>query len=182
MDNIQFWLYLGFGLIYFITRQMKKKKKQAEEARTGEQPTEKPFKKPVTFDELLKEFTQEPEEETPVDDYAEQQRRIEEARKEQEEASLRRRENEEKKRLIEQDHTSRRFADEESRMIYEKSIAQAEGADLKFERDEHFKTAVNIKDKEEEEDTFGSEILSMLQDADQAKKAVVLSEILNRKY
>ncbi|MFY0600658.1 MAG: hypothetical protein JXR03_13380 [Cyclobacteriaceae bacterium] len=180
MDNIQFWVYLAFGAIYLITRMMKKKKGENQPEGSADQSTERSYKKPVSFEDLLKEFTQVEDVEPQEDEYADQQRRIEEARAEEE--SLQKQKEEEEIDSINQDHTHRRFADDESREIYEKSIVQAEGADLSFERDEHFKTKLNRQEEVEEGSTIGSEILASLQDADQAKKAVILSEILNRKY
>ncbi|MEP0366099.1 MAG: hypothetical protein ABJN36_17935 [Cyclobacteriaceae bacterium] len=173
MDDIQFWLYLGFGLIYFIVRQMKKKKSNEQEQSPQDAPAEKPYKKPVTFEELLREFTgetTEEEKEVVLDDYTD----------------LKKEENREEEvkpyKYTEDDHSHRRFADDESRKIYENSIKQAEGADLVFERDNHFKSKMTRKEQQEADSAFGREILESLQDADQAKKAVVLSEILNRKY
>lgn len=172
MDDIKIWLYLGFGLIYFIVKQMGKKK-SAEDASPEEvQEMQRPQRKPMTFDELLREFTQEKsmeEREVLVDDYAEEQ---------QQKAII-----EEIKPVPKSDELQRHFADEESRKVYENSIKQAEGFDLKFEKDEHFKTKVKSKSNEEEvENSFLNEILESFQDPNQAKKAVVISEILNKRY
>ncbi|MEO9474067.1 MAG: hypothetical protein ABJG41_00980 [Cyclobacteriaceae bacterium] len=173
MDDIQFWLYLGFGLIYFIVRQMKKKNASEQEQSPQDAPTEKPYKKPVTFEELLREFTgetTEEEKEVVLEDYSELKK--EEDHKEEVKPY----------KYTEDDHSRRRFADDESRKIYENSIKQAEGAELVFERDNNFKSKMTRKEQQEADSAFGREILESLQDADQAKKAVVLSEILNRKY
>lgn len=167
MDNIQFWLYLGFGLIYFITRQMKKKKAAEQTVEEKDSPQEKQYKKPVSFEDLLKEFTQEQDEEEVVveDEYVKPipKKKVEEI-------------------IPNDDHTHRRFADDESRKVYQESIKQAEGADLKFERAANFKTKLERNIEEEEGSGLGNEIFESLKDADQAKKAVILGEILNRKY
>ncbi len=127
MDNIQFWLYVAFGVIYFVVKQMRKKN-AANEPQEGEQEVSQPSRKPVTFDELLKEFSQ--ERRTIEDD---QEDEVYEA----------------PKPLIKvnpaKEDDQRRFADDESRRIYEESINQAEGYDLKFERDEHFKVKTPMK-------------------------------------
>lgn len=77
----------------------------------------------------------------------------------------------------------RAFADVESRRVYEESIKMAEGADLEFEPDEHFKSAKIFKSTttEEEEYTLADEIRDEL-NSPEAKKAIIYSEILARKY
>lgn len=167
MDNIQFWLYVAFGVIYFVFKQLRKKKTQ-EETQEVDQEMPQPRRKPVTFDELLKEFTQGKE-------------GYEEVREEQEYHAPQVLPTAYPQKEIE----SRKFADDESQKIYERSIAQAEGYDLKFERDDNFRVKspmqVTLRG-EDEEKSIGEEIFDSLRDADQARKAVILGEILNRKY
>ncbi|RED96113.1 hypothetical protein [Marinoscillum furvescens] len=176
MDDIQFWLYLVFGAIYFITRSLKKKNPPQPKSRPQQQTDESTQRRnrPVTFEELLQEFTEgkstPKEEEKPEPVEATQ---VVKERKWQEEN--RPKEYEEGK--------TRRFSDEESRKVYEESIKRAEGTELEFKRDEHFQSKLKSRAKRESESNeVAADVLAMLQDQDQAKRAVVLSEILNRKY
>lgn len=167
MDNLQFWLYVAFAIIYFIVKQVRKKKPN-DIPQDGEPQPYEPQRKPVTFDELLKEFTQEKAPVTEKEDvlYEKAQTTVTAP-------------------SFDENRDQRRFADDESRQIYEQSISQAEGYDLKFERDDHFteKKPITISKKEEEEEkSAGQEIFESLQDVNAARKAIILSEILNRKY
>jgi len=168
MDDIQFWLYLAFGAIYFITRMFKKKKSQQSEDEDFSDSQNKP--KPVSFEDLLKEFTQEENpQETPkytIEEEVPAQREIVQ---------------EEVKAPYEEGRT-RRFSDDESRKIYEESIKRAEGADLAFERDVHFKSKTALEEESEENHEIAQDIREMLNDPDEAKRAVILGEIFNRKY
>lgn len=182
MDDFNLWWYLIAAVIYFLTRAKKKKKAQGPNP-TSQQPrpnqsrpgTENiPPSRPKTFEELLEEITGQKEEVKPV----EQEPVVIEPVKtryeieEEERAEQRRLEGE-----------RRIFADDESKRVYEDSIKQAEGADIKFERDEHFKQARLSKQPEVEEDeyTFADEIRDGLSSSE-ARKAVIYSEILNRRF
>lgn len=176
MDDIQFWLYLVFAVIYFISRSMKKKNPPKPQSRPQQQASEPAERRnrPVTFEELLQEFTEgksqpkEAQQPEPVE-----ATQVVKERKWQEEN---------KPKEFEEGRT-RRFSDEESRKVYEESIKRAEGAELEFKRDEHFQSKLKSRAKREAEGSeVAADVLAMLQDQDQAKRAVVLSEILNRKY
>lgn len=175
MDDIQFWLYLAFALIYFITRGLKKKepvKPPQQDDQTERQPGRQ--SKPVTFEELLKEFTegkQERVEEEKIPQPVEARQLVKE--REWVEAQ--------KPRNFEEGRT-RRFADDESRRVYEESIKLAEGSKLDFERADSFKSKLKRRDADEEGDNVAADIKAMLQDHHSAKRAIVLGEILNRKY
>jgi hypothetical protein len=76
------------------------------------------------------------------------------------------------------------FADDESRKVYEESIRMAEGADIQFDPDESFRS-VKLKSTTQykpEENEFVKEIRNTLSSPSDARKAVILAEILNRKY
>ncbi|MFY0605271.1 MAG: hypothetical protein JXR10_01060 [Cyclobacteriaceae bacterium] len=169
MDDIQFWLYLAFGAIYFITRMFKKKNQPADQE--GEVPPTANSPKPVSFEDLLKEFTQEKKQEVEeelvqeVDTTPEEVKWVEEN----------------KPKKYEEGRT-RRFSDDESKRIYEESIKRAEGAELTFERDEHFKSGIRRNEEQHEDNEIAVDIKEMLSDQDEAKRAIILSEILNRKY
>ena len=128
------------------------------------------------FDELLREVTGEtqlglprPIEQTPIEIAKE------EKQKEEVEDSFR------------LEGERRAFADDESRKIYEASIKQAAGYDIKFQPDEHFKeSGLFEKGKQasgvgEEEYTIADEIRDGFS-SDEARKAIIYSEILNRRY
>jgi hypothetical protein len=65
MDNIKIWIYVIIGVIYLLSRLRKKQPEppQGEDTRPSRnfEPTQsyQPKTKPLTFDELLKEITQE---------------------------------------------------------------------------------------------------------------------------
>lgn len=176
MDDIQFWLYLLFAIIYFISRGLKKKDapKPSERPRAS-QPHQESRPKQVSFEELLKEFTEGrvPDEEQ----VSEKEERLNEGIEHQES---------EKRRELKpafDEGTTRNFSDDESKRVYQESIKRAEGATLDFGRDEDFKSRLKSRfEKEEESTSVASDIREMLSNPEDAKKAVVLSEILTRKY
>ena len=180
MDDIQLWIYLVFGAIWLISRIFKKNNKDAtpRKAPRQSQPqqSDRP-NKPVSFEDLLKEFTEGKTDEE--EEIVEEQPEPVEARQILQE----RRRQEVNTPDFSNEGNNRRFSDEESRRIYEESIKRAEGSKLDFKRDEHFR--LKLKDRDEEEDDtsdLAGEISGMLQNPEDARKAVILSEILTRKY
>ena len=171
MDDIQFWLYAAFAAIYFFTRMFKKKKLPEGGAGELEQPSQR--SKPVSFEELLKEFTQEEKstsrelEPVPQKSQAERER-VKENPQEYQEQKF-------------EEGRTRRFSDEESRRVYEESVKRAEASKLVFEKEDYFKSSIE-REAEEEETSAASDIREMLSDSDSAKRAIILGEILNRKY
>ena len=165
MEDFKIWIYLVFGAIYLITRVMKKKKPEEAPHSPLETADDNYPKRqaPSSFEELLQEFT--------------------EQREEKEEPAIR--EEAVKSSPVEVDTRlegeRRHFADEESRQIYERSIQEAEGADISYERDEHFKVNRAASEHERSHE-IGSSLKSMLRNPGSARKAVILAEILNRKY
>ncbi|XOV95083.1 MAG: hypothetical protein ACFHWX_10300 [Bacteroidota bacterium] len=176
MDDIQTWIYIIIGIIYFIVRSLKKKTPNSSEQpmpRSSQpQQSDTQRRKPLTFEELLKEFTN-----------PEAGQDTEEAIEEVEEV-----ERPERERVREEfatEGSTRRFSDEESKRVYEESIKKAEGFKIDYSTDEKYHTEklkAILHDHEEEESTFADDIKEMFNDPQDAKKAVVLSEILNRKY
>lgn len=168
MDDFSFWWYIIAAVIYFLTRG---KKKQQPQSRPGSENNPPPTQ-PKSFEDLLREITEgriEEEETPPV---------------QQEPVVIRdtQKEKEEEQRRLEGER--RAFADEESKRVYEESIKMAEGSDIAFERDEHFQQPRLFKSPaadEEEEWTIADEIRDGL-NSSEAKKAVIYSEILNRRY
>lgn len=171
MEDFKIWVYLAFAAIYLISRAMKKKepeKKPRSPLQSAED--ESPRRKaPASFEELLKEFTEEHEKQ-------------EAAEREQEELVMEPTRAPEKRvqEEIRLEGEKRHFADDESRAIYERSIQEAEGAEISYERDEHFK--MKRWEREEQENEIASELKNMLKSPSDARKAVVLAEILNRRY
>lgn len=184
MDDIQFWLYLAFAVIYFITRGMKKKTTggNPKPSSSDTNSDDRPQRKPVSFEDLLKEFTEgrevsgEENETMAPSPPPVEARHIVEQRKWQEKNTA---------ESFKNEGRHRQFADDESRRIYENSIKIAEKTDLSIKGDDAFKSKLKRFDQEEEdiyENDTAISIREMLQDSDDAKKAIILSEILNRKY
>lgn len=177
MDNIQTWVYVIFAVIYFLSRALKKKKpqEQADNRPTSALDTEEPTtSKPTSFEDLLEEITgmREIKEdikpsspknkeiiEKPIEVAKKPEPKFEEGR-------------------------TRRFSDDESRKIYERSIARAESSSEGKDDDDYARLKSKLKSKTLEEDSneLAQDIKEMLQDPESAQKAVILGEILNRKY
>lgn len=169
MDDFSFWWYIIAAVIYFLTRG--KKKKEQRNSRPGSENNPPQQNQPKSFEDLLREITegrQEPEpEEEPT--YRQEPLVVNEEKDEIEDAT----------RL---EGERRAFADDESKRVYEESIKMAEGADIEFGASENYKQPrLFRKEEEEEEWTIADEIRDGL-NSSEAKKAVIYSEILNRKY
>ena len=75
------------------------------------------------------------------------------------------------------------FSDEESRRVYEESIKRVEGQkDYKSGKQYKIKKVLKEKAEDKKVNRLADEIKSMLQSPESAKKAIILSEILNRRY
>ncbi len=178
MDDIQVWIYILFGIIYFITRALRKKPEEQGPQPDVESGESMPRRQPKSFEDLLREFTE-----------AGQQREVEveeepepapvlQPQRAQESRPTRR----EERQQLEGEGRTRHFADDESRRVYEESIRQAEGSDISYERDEHFKIASKVDRGASKGSEVASEIKEMLSNPSSARKAIILSEILNRRY
>ncbi len=165
MDDFGVWWYIIAGIIYLLSRRMKKKMPASRSGTENDPPSEsKPVTKPVTFENLLREITGEsaPGEESTSEEHPAIEI-IEEPGSESEK---------ERKTGV------RAFTDEESRKIYDDSIKQAK------DTNEEPKSVISEGKTglfEEEEYTFASEIKDGLS-SDEARKAIIYSNILNRKY
>lgn len=167
MDDFNFWWYIIAAVIYFITRG--KKKKQANKPSRPGSENNPPPSRPKSFEDLLREIT-EGTSESDVEEPIQEPVVIEPVREP------------EKPKPQERDRNKRVFADDESKRIYEESIKMAEGADIEFAPNEHFKSSTLFrKEEQEKEKSFAAELMDGF-DADEAKKAVIYSEIFNRKY
>lgn len=156
------YFYVILAIIYFLSRVLKGKK-QAPEDESYDQP-ETTGKKPVTFEDLLKEFTEEksvePEPEVVVEEPV---REVQDRRPKSYRSP---------------------YSDEESKSIFEKSIKEAEMLSKEEKPAENKLTFKEFKPYQEEEEVegFATEIREMLQSGDGGKKAIILAEILNRRY
>ena len=160
MKDFSFWWYIIAAVIYFLTRGKKRKGQPASRPESGNNPQPGRTK---SFEDLLKEITEGRTEEQPT--------------VQQETVIIEERESEEENRRV--------FADDESRKVYEESIKMAEGTDLEFTPDESFQESRLFKgtrrDLEGEEWSIADEIKDGL-NSSEARKAIIYSEILTRKY
>lgn len=183
MDDARVWMYIVAGAIFIISRILKQKKNDGIPGKPTGGPQNRSSgrpNKPVSFEELLKEFTEGSTASEEEEEYRKQPAPVE-ARQVLEERKW-----VEENRWdddIRNEGRNRKFADDESKRIYEESIKKAEGAKLDFERDEHFQIKLKDRKKEEEsESELATDIRTMLRNPEDARKAVILGEILNRKY
>ncbi len=175
MDNIQFWIYVIFAVIYFLSRSLRKKpaENQQKRPRSPLETDEGPRRQPASFEELLEEITGRQTLKEPPREVEEEESFTPVTPKKKEPAPP----------PFDEGRT-RRFSDEESRRIYEESIKNAEGFDLDYKPDAKFasRKVLRATAEEEEVNEFASEIRSTLQNPESAKKAIILAEIINRKY
>ncbi len=171
MEDLQIWVYVIFGILYFLSRSLRKKpqepQKQSPLETEGEARPQR--RQPASFEELLREITEQREPQ------AEQKPQ---ARKQEKQVSPK---TATKAEDFTKEGSTRHFSDEQSRQVYEQSIKAAEGSKAPFERDEHF--SIKLKEREKaEQSQFAKDIRDMLSNSKSAKKAIILGEILNRKY
>ncbi len=159
------YFYVLLAVIYILSRVLKNRRKVAQdETLMDKQP--KQGKKPVSFEDLLKQFGAEKE--------------GEEIEKVEREVVQEVEEIEEPPREYKSIHS-----DEEAKSIFEKSIKEAELISEKEATAEN--KALAFKEfkpyqKKDESNEFANEIRELLQTPYGGKKAVILAEILNRKY
>jgi len=172
MEDNKIWFYIIAAVIYFLTRKKKKKNQpQHQASKPAESSRPQQQKKSVSFEDLLKEITEGRAEETPEPEQVEEY---------EPESGIEKPKEEKKERI-------RHFADDESRRIYEESVARAAesryGHDHKFEPDDDYVSKKMFKGLEvEAESTIADEIREGLQTTDSARKAIIYSEILNKRY
>ena len=165
MDDYKVLLYIIFGVIWMISRIMKSRKKQQAQQNQPEEPYEAPQKE-VSFEDLLKEFTQGGQQEKTIQEY-------EEPVKYEEPITYEEPEKEEKPLWT--------GSDEDAASVYERSIRDAETVDMAdLGHDHHLKRFAVFE--EEEEDTFLADLRDDLSQEDGLKKAVIYKEILDRKH
>jgi hypothetical protein len=158
MDDFKVLLYVIFGVIWLISRVMKSRKKQQAQREQSEDSYEEPQKE-VSFEDLLKEFTQGGQSEETVSEYEEPVKYEEPVIEESTWAG----------------------SDEEVTSIYEKSIRAAEAQDMADQGHNHHLQRFDVFE-EEEEDTFLADLSAELKEDDGLKKAIIYKEILDRKH
>jgi hypothetical protein len=176
MDSFQFWLYVIIGVIYLVSRARKKKADQSPGPVDANE--QKPFSstrqegnkpKQLSFEDLLKEITESKQQrqpmEEPVVDYDEN---LEEEEKDLEDVEYDYRK---------QNKTYEVYEEAKKQAFYRPSLEET----MKLQD-----TVVNFdKFKEFEkraETNLAAEYLKEFHDPDGLKKAVVMSEILKRKF
>ena len=171
MEDLQLWVYIVFGIIYVVSRALKKK----QPSKPGHSPLEtedevsgRPTRRqPASFEELLREITAQNE-----------PKEVEEEVVTVEEVS---KSTSEPKQDFSLEGEKRHFSDDESRKIYERSIAAASNSD----QEDISNTIPKVRLQKQESATsssFSSDIKDMLANPTSARKAVILSEIFQRKY
>jgi len=189
MSDLELYIYIGLILIYFLSRALRKKK-------TGNPPVQRPRnpssrdvyektstkERPMTFEDLLKEFTGQREEVTPA---VEVEEPAEVDTKPQDESEI---END-----VETSYNEYKSYDEnlyenyeETYKSYEEVFGHEEGlvtldeqVNLKKPRRKRFE---GYKIQEEENIHVAQRFRHMLKNRDSIKDAIILKEILDRKY
>lgn len=181
MRDFQFWLYIIVGAIYLLSRFLKKPAQKPNDvpdyrpekpAPRYEQPSVKPGASPsraLTFEELLREITQSKTEvkPQPKTEYVNYDDEIEEEEKDLEDVNY----NYRKDKVVTEYEDAKNHAF--SRSSLEETMHVSD-TDMKFGK---FK----IFDQESQPDLVGK-YLRDFYDPEGLKKAIVLSEILQRKF
>lgn len=165
-DNLQVIIYIVFLAIYFLSRFLKGNKKQAqrptrEREREYEEDQGQEAEQPMTFEDLLRELTQPKERKpkpTPQPPPAPAKREYE--------------------------FSGEEPSDDEIQEVYEESKRKAKGVKTLDEMVDIGEESIKFKEYQEvgEDNEFATEIREMLQNTDDARKAIVLKEILERKF
>lgn len=160
-DIIVYLIFIAFALLSRLLGKKKEPHKPSGSGRPKGEPD--PPKKHVTFEDLLREFTGEAEAEKkpasiPHDQYEEEGY---------------------------ENYEEQYERDEEARELYNKSVSQAK--DLKTIDElvdyDNVKTTLDMNhEPTEEKNTLADNIRNHLKNPDEIKKAVIYSEILQRKY
>jgi len=172
MDNIEILIYLIFGIIYFLSRAFRKKRtKTPQPAQTTEET--KREKRPASFEELLEEFTSKKDQETEEEDQDDEYKPV------YQETSVREKDRGEKRRPSS-------YEDAESKQVFEDSIKEAkryfqsdDDSEKSLLKDKSFD---DIYHKKKKDNKLAREIRNSLRDPNGARKAIIYSEILKRRY
>lgn len=176
MDDIQLLIYIAFLAIALLSRFLGKKKKNAQQAKEKENSPEDKGDPPMTFEDLLKEFTGSKEEREEKKERERAEIRYEKEREEQERAE------QERNERREYEFESELPDDDEINDIYEQSVKAAEKAKSPDDQDKGSRFKNFDIEEDASENKIAQEVREMLSNPGSAAKAIVLSEIINRKY
>lgn len=189
MDNLQFWLYVIIGVIYLITQVRKKSKEQSlppqtpaprkeasEKPRWKSEPTAtSPAPKAISFEDLLREITEAkiPKSEPEYKPYAESEYTNYDDNLQEEGIDV----EQEEVTYTFADPINKEFETAKSRDYASESLESTlklENVKMDYGRFKEFETASNVNLLE----LYTRE----LRDPEGFKKAVILSEILNKRH
>ena len=193
MENPEYLFYIVFGLIYILTRGIRKRKKNVPPPKSGHKPVDQgnghPAEKPqLSFEELLKELTgrttktqPEPVKEADLEPEPEPEPELKPKPKpkpvpEPEYKT---------KSLVSETKPLPSFDDEKIRKIYERPTTDKKRktvSEIAAEQKETNSFRFKAFELKEFDNKFAAELKKMLQNPEDAKKAIVLAEIINRKY
>ncbi len=167
MEDFQIILYIIFGVIYFLSRFLKKKpqdqakrRPRPQQDQDQEQPT---TEQPMTFEDLLREFTGEQTQESEV----ETERPLIKPKPPKQDYDF------------EGDYPT----DDEIQKVYEESIRDAQkDRDVKPTEEPRMRFKEFYIDEDADENELASEFADMLKNPESAQKAIILKELLDRKY
>lgn len=187
MDDFKVWFYLILGAIYLISRLLRKKPDTASPSETPRPersvpdfevaPRRDDKPKALTFDELLREITQSKEQEQPSHkpasvpqaDYVDYDDDVKDEEQDLEEVNY--------EEYYRQEKPVRAYEEAKTAAFYRPSLEET----MKIED-----TVVNFSKfrvfEEEKKRNLLEEYTTDLRDPEGLKKAVVLSEILNRRF
>ena len=178
MKDIQIWLYIIIGVIYFLSRLKKKPEQQPNEmpdferekpVRNIEAPSAKPIATPqkaLTFEELLREISE--KKEKPQPEYVDYDDSIEEEEKDLEDVNYDYRK---------QDKIYEVYEEAKKQAFHRPSLEETmkvTDTDVRYGKFKVF--------EEEAKRDLMAEYLADFKDPEGFKKAVVMSEILKRKF
>ena len=182
MDNLQFWLYVIIGIIYLVSRLRKKQAEQPPEpSQSLPKRDEEVPERPMTFEELLREITEGKTEKKP-EPIAPSRRPVYEQKTQEatqevipetEIDDLEEVEYDYKKQdtIYEKYEEAKRQAFQRASLEETMTLGQT---DMKFGKFKEFETKSNLD--------LLSAYLSDFKDPEGLKKAIVMSEILKRKF
>ncbi|HHP7242352.1 MAG TPA: hypothetical protein ACFCUD_11790 [Cyclobacteriaceae bacterium] len=172
MDNIEILIYLIFGIIYFLSRAFRKKRTKTPQPTQATEETQRE-KRPASFEELLEEFTSKKDQETEEEDQDDEYKPV------FQETSEREKDRDEKRRPSSHE-------DAESKQVFEDSIKEAkryfqsdDDSEKSLLKDKSFD---DIYHKKKKDNKLAKEIRNSLRDPNGARKAIIYSEILKRRY
>ncbi|MDQ3536837.1 MAG: hypothetical protein M3421_14555 [Bacteroidota bacterium] len=170
MEDVQLITYIIFAVLYLIFKVMQRKKEPGPDQGEANQQPKRPNKPSMTFEEMLREFSGEPQTDT-----------IEEERPKRKPAALK----------IEPEPEKKYFSyeteyDEQAQKTYRDSIEKGKKALTLDEQVDIENIKVGnlqvLEDDNESSKSYTHEYLEAFRSLDGAKKAFVYSEIFKRKY